>query len=243
MNQNNNPNDPIYDPYYEVFFNDDRERYLQSYAAYQQFVALYDQEAEGSSSHENRTRAYIPREREEAEQRLIEDYFGDDENDPKYIEKKFKQFRPTRPYSYEFKDVTNLKQYEKEAKWKQIITFSAILIIFISCIGLFGLATLSAEKRTKEIGIRKVLGASSTAIVTMLTKDFLKLVLISVIIAFPIAWFLADKFLEDYPYRIQLNGWMFGLVALVLVFITILTISYQALKSALANPVESLRTE
>ena len=121
--------------------------------------------------------------------------------------------------------------------------FSAILIMFISCIGLFGLATLSAEKRTKEIGIRKVLGASSTAIVTMLTKDFLKLVLISVIIAFPIAWFLADKFLEDYPYRIQLNGWMFGLVALVLVFITILTISYQALKSALANPVESLRTE
>ena len=161
----------------------------------------------------------------------------------KYIEKIFKRLRPTRPYSYEFKNVTNLKQYEKEAKWKQIITFSAILIIFISCIGLFGLATLSAEKRTKEIGIRKVLGASSTAIVTMLTKDFLKLVLISVIIAFPIAWFLADKFLADYPYRIQLNGWMFGLVALALVFITILTISYQALKSALANPVESLRTE
>jgi putative ABC transport system permease protein len=161
----------------------------------------------------------------------------------KYIEKIFKQLRPTRPYSYEFKDESNLKQYEKEAKWKQIITFSAILIMFISCIGLFGLATLSAEKRTKEIGIRKVLGASATVIVTMLTKDFLKLVLISVIIAFPIAWFLADKFLEDYPYRIQLNGWMFGLVALVLVLITILTISYQALKSAMANPVKSLRTE
>jgi putative ABC transport system permease protein len=161
----------------------------------------------------------------------------------KYIEKIFKQLRPTRPYSYEFKDESNLKQYEKEAKWKQIITFSAILIMFISCIGLFGLATLSAEKRTKEIGIRKVLGASATVIVTMLTKDFLKLVLISVIIAFPIAWFLADKFLEDYPYRIQLNGWMFGMVALLLVFITILTISYQALKSAMANPVKSLRTE
>jgi putative ABC transport system permease protein len=161
----------------------------------------------------------------------------------KYIEKTFKQLRPTKPYLYDFKDVANLKQYEKEVKWKQIITFSAILIMFISCIGLFGLATLSAEKRTKEIGIRKVLGASATMIVTMLTKDFLKLVLISVIIAFPIAWFLADKFLEDYPFRIQLNGWMFGSVALVLVFITILTISYQALKSALANPVKSLRTE
>jgi putative ABC transport system permease protein len=160
-----------------------------------------------------------------------------------YIERVFKQLRPTRPYAYDFKDVSNQKQYEKEVKWKQIITFSAILIMFISCIGLFGLATLSAEKRTKEIGIRKVLGASATMIVTMLTKDFLKLVLISVIIAFPVAWFLADKFLEDYPYRIQLNGWMFGLVALVLVFVTILTISYQALKSALANPVKSLRTE
>ncbi len=161
----------------------------------------------------------------------------------KYIERIFKQLRPTRPYSYEFKDELNFKQYEKEAKWKQIITFSAILIMFISCIGLFGLATLSAEKRTKEIGIRKVLGASATVIVTMLTKDFLKLVLISVIIAFPLAWFLADKFLADYPYRIQLNGWMFAMVALLLVFITILTISYQALKSALANPVKSLRTE
>jgi putative ABC transport system permease protein len=164
-------------------------------------------------------------------------------NTLKYIEKTFKQLRPTKPYLYDFKDVTNLKQYEKEVKWKQIITFSAILIMFISCIGLFGLATLSAEKRTKEIGIRKVLGASATVIVTMLTKDFLKLVLISVIIAFPIAWFLADKFLADYPYRIQLNAWMFGMVALLLVFITILTISYQALKSALANPVKSLRTE
>jgi putative ABC transport system permease protein len=161
----------------------------------------------------------------------------------KYIEKVFKQLRPTRPYSYEFKDESNFKQYEKEAKWKQIITFSAILIMFISCIGLFGLATLSAEKRTKEIGIRKVLGASATIIVTMLTKDFLKLVLISLVITFPVAWFLADKFLSDYPYRIQLNGWMFGIVALVLVLITLLTISYQALKSALANPVKSLRTE
>ncbi|MCU0470431.1 MAG: ABC transporter permease, partial [Arcicella sp.] len=161
----------------------------------------------------------------------------------KYIEKLFKQLQPTRPYAYAFKDESNFKQYEKEAKWKQIITFSAILIMFISCIGLFGLATLSAEKRTKEIGIRKVLGASASTIATMLTKDFLKLVLIAVIIAFPIAWFLGDKFLADYPYRVELNGWMFGSVALILVFITILTISYQALKSALANPVKSLRTE
>jgi putative ABC transport system permease protein len=161
----------------------------------------------------------------------------------KFIEKTFKKLRPTQPYIYDFKDQSNQKQYEKEAKWKQIISFSAILIIFISCIGLFGLATLSAEKRTKEIGIRKVLGASALAIVSMLTKDFLKLVLASVVFAFPLAWWAANKFLESYPYRITISGWMFTLVFVLLVLITILTISYQALKSALANPVKSLRTE
>ncbi len=164
-------------------------------------------------------------------------------NSLKFIEKTFKNLRPTQPYIYDFKDQSNQKQYEKEAKWKQIISFSAILIIFISCIGLFGLATLSAEKRTKEIGIRKVLGANALAIVSMLTKDFLKLVLASVVFAFPLAWWSANKFLESYPYRIAIDGWMFALVLVILVLITILTISYQALKSALANPVKSLRTE
>lgn len=164
-------------------------------------------------------------------------------NSLKFIEKTFKNLRPTQPYIYDFKDQNNQKQYEKEAKWKQIISFSAILIIFISCIGLFGLATLSAEKRTKEIGIRKVLGANALAIVSMLTKDFLKLVLASVVFAFPLAWWSANKFLESYPYRIAIDGWMFALVLVILVLITILTISYQALKSALANPVKSLRTE
>ena len=161
----------------------------------------------------------------------------------KFIEKTFKKLRPTQPYIYDFKDQSNQKQYEKEAKWKQIISFSAILIIFISCIGLFGLATLSAEKRTKEIGIRKVLGASALAIVSMLTKDFLKLVLTSIVFAFPLAWWAANKFLESYPYRIQISTWMFATVLVLLVLITILTISYQAFKSALANPVKSLRTE
>ncbi|MEA5256976.1 ABC transporter permease [Arcicella aquatica] len=161
----------------------------------------------------------------------------------KYIEKVFKKLRPTQPYIYEFKDQINQKQYEKEAKWKQIISFSAILIMFISCIGLFGLATLSAEKRTKEIGIRKVLGATALAIVAMLTKDFLKLVFVSVVLAFPLAWWSASKFLESYPYRINIGGWMFALVLVLLVCITILTISYQAFKSALANPVKSLRSE
>src|SRR4030095_2411938 len=103
----------------------------------------------------------------------------------RYIETTFKKLLPFQPYKYDFKDAQNSSQYETEAKWKQIITFGAILTIFISCIGLFGLATLSAQKRTKEIGIRKVLGASVAVIVGKLSGDFLKLVLIAAVVASP----------------------------------------------------------
>src|SRR4029077_7806328 len=112
----------------------------------------------------------------------------------------FKKLFPTSPYSYIFKDQENLKNYEAEAKWKQIMLFGAILTIFISCIGLFGLSVLSAEKRTKEIGIRKVLGASVGIVVTILSKDFLTLVGLALLIAIPAAWFAANKWLENYPY-------------------------------------------
>jgi putative ABC transport system permease protein len=161
----------------------------------------------------------------------------------KHIAAKFKQFFPTKPYSYQFKEEANEKQYQDEARWKQIMGFAALLTIFISCIGLFGLAMLSAEKRTKEIGIRKVFGASVSSIVTMLTTDFLKLVMLSMLIAFPIAWWAANKFLEKYPYRISVEVWMFGLAVGVLVLVTLLTVGYQSLKTAMTNPVKSLRTE
>ncbi|GEO09220.1 ABC transporter permease [Segetibacter aerophilus] len=161
----------------------------------------------------------------------------------KYLEKTFKALFPARPYQYNFKDAQNDAQYEREAKWKQIITFGAVLTIFISCIGLFGLATLSAEKRTKEIGIRKVLGASVTIIAGKLSTDFLKLVMLASIIASPIAWWVMNKWLQNYPYRVPINWWMFGFAVLAVVLVAFVTISYQAIKAAIANPVKSLRTE
>jgi putative ABC transport system permease protein len=161
----------------------------------------------------------------------------------KYIEKTFKKLFPLNPYTYIFKDQENLKNYEAEAKWKQIIFYGAVLTIFISCIGLFGLCVLSAEKRTKEIGVRKVLGASVGRVASILSKDFLKLVVIALLIAMPLAWLSANKWLQSYPYRITLSWWMFTMAGLLVVFIALVTISFQAIKAAIANPVKSLRTE
>lgn len=137
----------------------------------------------------------------------------------------------------------NLRNYEAEAKWKQMILFGAAITIFISCIGLFGLSVLSAEKRTKEIGIRKVLGASVGRLVTTLSTDFLQFVAIAILIAMPIAGLLADKWLQNYPYRITLSFWMFAVIGCLILIIALATISFQAVKAALANPVDSLRDE
>ena len=145
------------------------------------------------------------------------------------------------PYQYNFKDAENVSQYESERKWKQIINFGAILTIFISCIGLFGLATLSAEKRTKEIGIRKVLGASVAVIVRKLSGDFVKLVMISAVIAIPVAWWAMNKWLENYPYRITLNGWIFAFAGILVLIVALITMSFQVIKAAVANPVKSLK--
>ena len=161
----------------------------------------------------------------------------------KYIAGTFKKLFPLSPYSYTFKNEENIKSYEAEAKWKQIMLYSAILTIFISCIGLFGLSVLSAEKRTKEIGIRKVLGASVQSVVTALSVDFLKLVMIAMVIAIPLAWMAANKWLEKYPYRIQISWWIFAAGSLLVILIALITVSFQAIKAAMANPVESLRSE
>ena len=161
----------------------------------------------------------------------------------RHIQKTFKSLFPARPYQYNFKDAQNIAQYEREAKWKQIVSFGAILTIFISCIGLFGLATLSAQKRTKEIGIRKVLGASVAVIAGKLSADFLKLVMLASIIASPMAWMVMNKWLQNYPYRIQIDWWMFGFAVIAVTLVALLTISFQSIKAAIANPVKSLRTE
>ena len=159
------------------------------------------------------------------------------------IQKTFRQLFPLNPYNYTFMNEQNRKNYEAEAKWKQIMLFGAILTIFISCIGLFGLSVLSAEKRTKEIGIRKVLGASVNGVVTILSKDFLKLVFISLVIAIPAAWIAANKWLENYPYRITVNWWLFASAGILVILIALITVGFQAIKAAVANPVKSLRTE
>jgi len=159
------------------------------------------------------------------------------------IQKTFKKLFSLSPYAYTFKNEENLKSYEAEAKWKQIMMFGAILTIFISCIGLFGLSVLATEKRTKEIGIRKVLGASVQGVVSVLSKDFLKLVFISLVIAIPAAWMTAGKWLENYPYRISLSWWLFASAGILVIMIALITVSFQAVKAAMANPVKSLRTE
>jgi putative ABC transport system permease protein len=161
----------------------------------------------------------------------------------KYLEKTFKTFFPLDPFTYMFRTEKNLKDYEAVNKWKQIMLFSAILTIFISCIGLFGLSVLAAERRTKELGIRKVLGASVNHVVTILSKDFVKLVIIALLIAIPLAWLAANKWLENYPYRITMSWQMFAAAGILVIAIALITVSSQAIKAAIANPVKSLRTE
>ncbi len=160
-----------------------------------------------------------------------------------YIARTFKKLFPFNPYNYAFKDQENLKNYKVEAKWKQIMLLGAILTIFISCIGLFGLSVLSVEKRTKEIGIRKVLGASVRSVATILSKDFLKLVTIAMLIAVPVAWLAANKWLQHYPYRITLSWWIFAGAGMLVIFIALATVSFQAIRAAVSNPVEALRSE
>lgn len=160
-----------------------------------------------------------------------------------FIQATFKKLFPLSPYSYQFKDLENRKSYEAEARWKQIMLFSAILTIFISCIGLFGLSVLSAEKRKKEIGVRKVLGASVRSVVTTLSTDFIKLVFLAMVITIPLAYMASVKWLEHYPYRITLGWGIFAAAGMIVLIIAVATISFQAIKVAVANPVESLRTE
>ena len=161
----------------------------------------------------------------------------------KKIEATFKKILPIQPYKYDFKNTINLHQYESEAKWKQIISFAAILSIFISCIGLFGLTTLATEKRTREIGVRKVLGASVQNVVALLSFNFVKLVLLGFIIASPIAWFFTNKWLQNFPYHINLSVWVFAGAAALMVTLASITISYQSITAALSNPVKSLKSE
>ncbi len=148
-----------------------------------------------------------------------------------------------RPFDYYFLDEGIDKLYKSEDNLRSLLSYFTGLAIIIACFGLFGLAAFAAEQRVKEIGIRKVLGASVPGIVTLLSKDFLKLVFIAAVIAFPVAGWMMSKWLRDYQYRTQMHWWIFGLAGIMAFVIALLTISFQAIKAASANPVKSLRTE
>lgn len=147
------------------------------------------------------------------------------------------------PFSYSFLDDRFQKTYESEQNAGKLLGIFAGLTIFVACMGLLGLAMFTAQQRTKEIGIRKVLGASVSNIVTLLSKDFIKLVMIAFVIASPLAWFLMNKWLQDFAYRTNISVWIFAAAAGLSILIAFFTISIQSIKSALANPVKSLRTE
>jgi putative ABC transport system permease protein len=161
----------------------------------------------------------------------------------KDVQKVVRQLLPNVPFEYELKAEENLKSYDNEQKTKTVIMYAAMLTIIISCMGLFGLSILAAEKRTKEIGIRKVLGASVLSIVRKLSTEFVVLIGVAFLIAAPIAYMAAESGLENYPFRISISPWVFIITLLVAMGVGLSTISYQAIKAALANPVKSLRTE
>ncbi|MES1218363.1 MAG: ABC transporter permease [Bacteroidota bacterium] len=159
------------------------------------------------------------------------------------IQKEWKQLNNEYPFDYFFMDEQMNHFYKSDLRMMYILNIFAILAIVIACMGLFGLSIYTAQLRTKEIGIRKVLGASVSGITILLSKDFLKLVLIASLISFPLAWWAMNSWLQDFAYRITISGWVFIIAALTAVFIAIITVSFQAIKAAMANPVKSLRTE
>jgi len=159
------------------------------------------------------------------------------------MQKAWKEVVADLPFKYNFLDESLDNFYKSERKWSSIIGWAGAISVFLACLGLFGLAALAAINRTKEIGIRKVLGASVTSITKLLSKDFLKLVMIAAVIAFPVSWWAMHNWLQDFAYRISISWWVFAISGLLAMIIAFVTISFQSIKAAVANPVKSLRTE
>lgn len=159
------------------------------------------------------------------------------------IEKKWSELAPHRPFLYSFLDQSFNSQYEADFRFKSLFTIFSFLAILIACLGLLGLATYNTVQRTKEIGVRKVLGADVSGIVTLLSKDFIKLVLIAILIATPFSWLAMNKWLNVYAYKIDISWWVFAMSGAIALAIALITVSFNAIKAARANPVKSLRTE
>ncbi|MHA4845507.1 ABC transporter permease [Flavitalea antarctica] len=159
------------------------------------------------------------------------------------IQQRWKTFSPERPMQYSFLDDTFSKLYQSETRFQKVFISLVVLGIVIACLGLLGLATFAAQQRVKEIGIRKVLGASVAGVVGLLSKDFLKLVLISFVIALPVGWYAVTQWLQNFAYRVEVRWWIYLVAAVLAILVAFLTISFQTIKAALANPVKNLRTE
>ncbi|HEV8269808.1 MAG TPA: ABC transporter permease [Chitinophagaceae bacterium] len=160
-----------------------------------------------------------------------------------YLNNVWSKFVPGYPLDYKFMDETYAKMYKAEGKLSELLWIFTVMAIIVGCMGLFGLAAFSAEQRTKELGIRKVLGANAFDIVGLLSKNFLVLVIIASVIAFPIAWLAMNSWLKDFPYRVNISWWVFGIAIFAALAVALLTVSFQAIKAVIANPVKSLRTE
>jgi len=159
------------------------------------------------------------------------------------IEKEWKSIYPELPFSYSFLDDAIQRMYEKEKETAFLLSSAMIITIFISCMGLFGLSMFTARQRTKEVGIRKVLGASAASIGLLLSRNVMTLVMLAAIIASPIAWYVTQIWLRDFAYRAHINPWIFVIAGLSALTISLLTISWQTIRTALINPAETLRTE
>ena len=168
---------------------------------------------------------------------------GSIENSIAQIKTVWNRFSPDYPMEYTFVDESFGKMYLAENKLKTLLSLFTGVTIFVACLGLFGLAAFAAERRKKEIGIRKVLGATARGVMIMLSKDFILLVLISLILASPVAWYFMNQWLENFSYRIHIAWWIFALAGMVAVLLAFVTVSLQAVKAGLANPVKNLRTE
>jgi putative ABC transport system permease protein len=153
------------------------------------------------------------------------------------------QIDPTHLLEYHFLDEQLARFYAEDQRRETLLIWVALATIFIACLGLFGLATYAAEQRIKEIGVRKVLGASVVNLTALLSKDFLKLVLIANGIAFPVAWWATNQWLNEFAYHINLEWWFFAVAGVLAILIALATVSYQAIKAALVNPIKSLRSE
>jgi putative ABC transport system permease protein len=161
----------------------------------------------------------------------------------RWIENTWKKHFPSALLDYNFLDSQVGEQYATDNRFQRLFLYFSFLSLLIGCLGLFGLVSYTASQRTKEIGIRKVLGAKVSGIALLLSKDFLKLVVLAFIVATPVTWYIMNNWLGDFAYRIKITWWMFGFAGVLVIAVALITVSFQSIKAAIANPIKSLRTE